>query len=470
MRNSQNAITLLLVIATLFIIGCATYYQKSQLFQENFVKGDIEQANKVLDKNKKAATDKNRLLYFLQKGVVLQLLDKYEESNSYFEQAYIFTEDYRKSYTKEAASLLSNPNVKPYVGEDHELVLIHYFKALNFLRMGQLDESLIECRRINNKLNLLNDRYEKKKNRYKRDAFAMNLMGIIYETSGDVNNAFIAYRNAYEAYNEDYQTYFGTSVPTQLKKDILRTAYQNGFTEELQKFEAKFGMNYVDEEMDGGELLFFWHNGLGPVKDESSINFFIVKGQGGVVTFVNEELGLSFPFILPATGQGSGGLGDLKFIRVAFPKYLERKPYFRTGELILDNTSYNLEMSENINEIAFKTLEDRRARELANSLLRLAVKQAAEHQASKQNENFGALLSVLDAVSEKADTRNWQTLPYSISYARVPLKEGKNQVKLKTYSPQKSRSAEENLEFKINKGETIFHIFNSLESIPLEHY
>ena len=84
-------------------------------------------------------------------------------------------------------------------------------------------------------------------------------------------------------------------------------------------------MNIARKE--GGELVFFWHNGMGPVKDEWSINFFIVKGQGGIVMFVNEELGLSFPFPLPPMGQSSGGLGDLKFVRVAFPKYLERKPY-----------------------------------------------------------------------------------------------------------------------------------------------
>ena len=230
------------------IAGCATYYQKSLIFQEHFVKGEIEDANKTLDKNKKAAKDKNRLLYFFQKGVVLQMLGQYAESNQYFEEAYIFTEDYRKNYTMEAVSLLTNPTIKPYTGEDHELVLMHYFKALNYLRMNQFDEALVECRRINNKLNLLNDRYEKKKNRYKRDAFAMNLMGITYEASGDINNAFIAYRNAYEAYEEDYKVYFNTDVPIQLKKDLLRTAYLNGFTEELEKFEQKFSMKYEHSE------------------------------------------------------------------------------------------------------------------------------------------------------------------------------------------------------------------------------
>lgn len=456
------------IVITLLTTACATYYQKNLEFQEHFVKGEIEEANTVLDKNKKAAEGKDRLLYFFQKGVVLQMLGRYDESNQALESAYLFTEDYRKSYTREAASIITNPSIKPYVGEDHELVLLHYFKALNYLQMKQYDEALVECRRINIKLNALNDRYEKKKNRYKRDAFVTNLMGIIYEASGDVNNAFIAYRNSYEAYAQDYTEHFNTEVPLQLKKDLLRTAYLNGFFEERQKYETEFSMEYESVAKEGGELVFFWHNGLGPVKDEWSVNFFIVKGQGGVVMFVNEELGLSFPFPLPPSGQSAGGLGDLKFVRVAFPKYLERKPYFRSGELLLGGNSYKLEKAENINEIAIKTLEDRMLRELGNALMRLALKQAAEQQVSNQNQNLGALMSVMNAVSEKADTRNWQTLPYSISYARVPLKEGNNQVKLKTYSPEKSREKVSDFDFEAKNGETIFYINHSLESIPLE--
>lgn len=106
-------------------------------------------------------------------------------------------------------------------------------------------------------------------------------------------------------------------------------------------------------------------------------------------------------------------------------------------------------------------------REVANSLMRLALKQAAEQQVRKQNENLGALLSVINAVSEKSDTRNWQTLPYSISYARIPLKEGVNQIKMKTYSPKRSRSEEEVFEFQAENGQTVFHIYHTLESIPL---
>ena len=158
--NVQKSLWLFIILFSFASLnGCMTYFQKNVLFQENFVKGDFEEANRILEKNKKAASDKDRLLYFLQKGVVSQLRGQYDESNEYFENAYLFTEDYRKSYTMEAASLISNPGIKPYTGEDHELVLLHYFKVMNFLQTNKFEEALVECRRINNKLNLLNDRY-----------------------------------------------------------------------------------------------------------------------------------------------------------------------------------------------------------------------------------------------------------------------------------------------------------------------
>ncbi len=465
-KTAKTKIIKTILIILLITAGCATYYQRNIKFQELFIQGKIEDAEKELKKNKRAAKDKNRLLYYLQNGVVSHILGKYEESNNFFEDAYIFTEDLQKNYAAEAFSLLYNPEVLPYRGEDFERVLIHYYKALNYLRLNKLEEAQVECRRINIILNQLNDKYSKHKNRYKSDAFALNLMGIIFEASGDYNNAFISYRNAYEAYEEVYRPLFGVATPLQLKKDLLRSAYQNGFTDELKKYEKSFGMQYSHNEQEGGELVFFWNNGLGPVKGEWSINFFIVRGKGGMVTFVNEEMGLSFPFFLEGS-DSSLTLGDLKFVRIAFPKYLERKPYFRNAELVASGKRYPLELAQDINGIAFKTLEDRMTRELATSLLRLALKQASEKAVRQKNENLGALLSIANALSEKADTRNWQTLPYSISYARIPLPEGKNTVELKSYSPRKSRENSEIFYLEIKKSKTLFYMFHDLESIPL---
>lgn len=458
--------------ALLFFIvflGCATYYQKNIKFQEHFVKGEIEQAAKILEKEEKAAKSKNQLLYFLQKGVVLQMLGNYQESNDFFEKAYLYTEDLQKNYATEALSFLTNPTILPYKGEDFERVQIHYYKALNYLRLNQFEEALVECRRINIELNSLNDKYANHKNRYKKDAFSYNLMGIIFEAAGEVNNAFISYRNAYETYRDEYQPFFNVNVPKQLKRDLLRTAYLNGFADDLEYYQDEFNMDYTPQPKEGGELIFFWNNGLGPVKSEWSINFFVVKGKGGLVTFVNDEEGLSFPFSSEGNSQDESlKLGDLKAVRVAFPKYLEREPYFRSAQLSIGDENYELELAQNINEIAFKTLNDRMIRELGNSLLRLAAKQATEYLVRKKNENLGALLSFANALTEKADTRNWQTLPYGIYYARIPLSTGENKLVLKEYAPSKQGESSISFNFYVEKNETIFHMYHTLESLPLE--
>lgn len=466
-KISQTIITHLLVAVIIVSLqGCVTYYQKNALFQEQFVKGEMEAANKILDSSKKKVKEKDKLLFDWQKGIVEQMLERYTESNQYFENAYLFAEDYKKNYGIEALSLVTNPMIKPYIGEDHELVLVHYFKALNYLRLHQYEQALVECRRIDIRLNDINDKYKGKQHHYKKDAFAINLMGITYEASGDINNAFIAYRNAYNAYVQDYLPNYGTAVPEQLKRDLLRSAYLNGFTDELRQYEQLFSTTYQPTAKSDAELIFFWHNGMGPIKDEWSVNFAVVKGSNGAIVFANKELGLTFPF--PSSSQGSGSIGDLKFVRIAFPKYLERRPYFNSALLKIDEQIFPLELGENINAIAFKGLQDRFWRELSNSIVRLALKQAAEQQLRKQNENLGALLSVLNAVSEKADTRNWQTLPYSISYARVPLKQGNNILELKTMASQSGHAETQKFEFDAKKGETKFHIFNSLNSAPLD--
>lgn len=467
MRDSRvlrRAVGLVLGSVLLGLLaGCATYYQKSIRFQEAFVNGDLQAANKLLQENAGAATGRDRLLYFFQKGVVLQMLGDYEASNAAFEEAYLFTEDVQKNYAAEALSLITNPMVTAYRGEDFEIVLLHYYKALNFLRLNRTEEALVECRRINIRLNELNDRYSGRENRYRRDAFAYNLMGIIFEAAGEINNAFISYRNAWEVYRDDYREHFGLGPPDQLKQDLLRTAYLNGFQEELAFFEKEFGRNYIHTPLEGGELVFFLNNGLGPVKGEWSINFALIRGDGGVVNFTNDELGISIPF---DTGNRHGDLKDLKFLRVAFPRYLERKPVYRSAELAVGERRIPLEIGENVNAIAYTTLEDRMLREFATGLLRLAIKQASEEALRKKHEGLGVLLSAVNAISEKADTRNWQTLPYWISYARVPLSPGSHEITLESHN-RHGGTDRDTFTFDIGKGETEFFLFHTLASQPL---
>jgi hypothetical protein len=460
--NTKSVVLILLIP---LLTACATFYEKNISFQEKIQKGDIQKAEKQLENDTKWENGKNRILYYLNRGYTNWLLEEYENSNKYFSIADNLIEDQLKNFGNELLALMINPTIKPYRAEDFEVVILNYFKALNYISLNDKNAALVEVRKINNKLNSLNDKYPANKNRYARDAFAHLFMGLIYDSDGDNNNAFIAYRNAYEVYKEDYTENFKVSAPEQLKKDLMRTAYLGGFFEELHNYENEFNTKYVHKQSKTPELIFFWLNGFGPVKDEWSINFTVLPGKNGIVTFANEDLGISIPIFTGNYGSNEkAALSDLRFLRIAFPKYVERKPEFTDASISINSDkNYPLEMAQNINEIAIKTLHDRMVREVSNSIGRLAVKKGLEAVASKQNANLGTILSIANALTEKADTRNWQSLPYSISYTRIPLEKGENKLQLKTTTASKQTSKHE-LNLNADKDKTYFMYFHSLES------
>lgn len=428
MTSCKNSIILL--FSLLLFSACASYYQKQTNFNQKFTSGNLEAAKRYLEQHDKQAEKKDRLLYFLDRGVVEHLLGNYQESNFYFEEAYLFTQDFRKSFSGDFLEMTANPMLRPYRGEDFEVVLIHFYKTLNFIKLGRLDDALVEVKRINIKLNKLNDRYEDKKNRYKVDAFALNLMGMIYEARGNYNDAFIAYRNAYEAYNEVYAEEFNVPAPQQLKHDLIRMAAYNGFWQEKEMYEKEFGLQYQKQAAQQPMLNFFWLNGLGPVKGEFSLNLTSLNNaQNGILTFANEAEGFSIP-VNTNQFNGQTDFSDLNLIRMAVPRYNSRQPMASHASLIYMNQTYELTLAEDIESIARSTLQDRLTRELAKSVGRLAIKQAAQAAVRKENEELGSLVSILNAVTEKADTRNWQSLPHSISYMRIPLDTAYNELKL----------------------------------------
>ena len=445
------------------LTGCVSFYELNYAFNQSFERGDIEESIDILSKDKKAENRKARLVYYANYGIGTHLLGKYEESNQWFEKAYIFGEDYRKNLLNVAGSYFTNPNLVLYPGEDHEHLLLLYYKALNYLKSNDYESALVECRRLNQRLYELGDKY-RSENKYRKDAFIHNLMGLIYDASGDYNNAFIAYRNALEIYENEYKNLFQLSVPNQLIYDLIRTARLSLLSEEAEYYQEKFQVDYSYSPSEGGELIFFWHNGLAPIKQQWAINFVTVPGeQEGWVIFQNEELGLFFPFKFGSddTEEEDGGISitDISLTRVAFPKYVEREPLITTAALVLDNHTFSLEKTQDINAIAFKVLNERMLEELGKGLLRIALKKALEIKAREENENLGFLVSALNFATEQADTRSWQTLPHAIHYARIPLKAEKNSIAF--IAPESPQDTLKTFVFYGKKGKSQFQIYRT---------
>ena len=368
------------------------------------VAGRFDQALQILDNPKKYGTN-NQLLLLMDKGLVLHMAGRYEESIPVFEEAKIkYEELYTLSLRKEAASWLWNDYALPYRGEDFERVMINVFQALNYAALGNLQEALVEARDADSTLNMINDQYPaNKKNIYRRDAFCRLLTALLYEADGNVNDALIAYRLSWDAYQHDYLGQYGTEAPEILKENLLAAAEKFGDPNIHEYRHALTGLTYIpwDDKKKRAEIIVVEYQGYSPIKIPVQIPFPLPDGYISQISFPQYEKRSyeTLPLQIKATALGSG------------------LTYFNSSEI-----------GEDIEAIAIKNLDDRKVRVIAKAALRPAAKyfaQKALENDIRKNHGEGTakvipiLGSLYNLFSEQADLRSWQTLPAQIRIGHV---------------------------------------------------
>lgn len=124
--------------------------------------GDYESAYNQLEQEKEALyTGKDKVLYTLDKGLLLRYSGNYEQSNTSLSNAEKLIEEYyATSITQTIGSYLLNDNVLDYGGEDFEDIYTNLFMAMNYIQLGEIDSAFVEIRRFNNKIKLLSSKYD----------------------------------------------------------------------------------------------------------------------------------------------------------------------------------------------------------------------------------------------------------------------------------------------------------------------
>jgi len=158
--------TLIFAALLLLLTGCASFRtEKSQYVgvDQMLARADYPAAISKIESAKQTAyTHKDRVVYYLDIGMLYHWNGDYEKSNQMLEQAERgIEENFTKSITRSASSMIMNDNILAYAGEDYEDIYLNVFKALNYLALGRNDEAFVEVRRINNKLVQLGSKYDK---------------------------------------------------------------------------------------------------------------------------------------------------------------------------------------------------------------------------------------------------------------------------------------------------------------------
>lgn len=261
----------LLQSGVLFLSACAPVTTHYAFVEKHIAAHNPIGADTVIEKEEKGYGDNSRLLYFLDRGMTLSLAGQHEKSSQMLDRAAQTADElYTQSLTRHGAALLTNDNLLPYSGEDFERVFIHLISALNYAQMDLLDEALVECRRVDTQLNSINDRYQDKKNGYKEDAFARYLSGVLYEARGEVNDAFLSYRKAFETYRDWAETY-QTPIPPMIVADLLRTTDALHLQDEHEAYQRDFPTTLWTKSealSPQGEIVVISLNGKSPRKED----------------------------------------------------------------------------------------------------------------------------------------------------------------------------------------------------------
>ncbi len=359
-------------LSGLIMFGCATYQTKVDSARTELTARNPEKAIKTLQP---LADDpgKDQLVYILDYAVALQQADNYKESAKYFGKADKIADiqDYT-SLSREASSLILNAEMVQYKGDDFEKILISAVNAINYLMLGQLDDALVEVRRVNQKLYKF--KFDAKRD-YEQSPYASYLAGLIWEADGKYDDSYIDYKKAYEL------------APnfTPLHADLIRAAIRARREEDVVKWKKAFPEVQIGSEWQdakNGEIVLVYQQGWGPRK-------------------------------YPRTEAPR------------FPKLFPVNTYTKRAELQIEGIDkLQTESIYSVQDVEIKTLESDYAGIVAKRLVGIATKAVIADQIRQKNKLLGSLASIALNASDRADLRQWSTLPETFQIARKFLKAG----------------------------------------------
>lgn len=397
----------------LILSACASYQSNVQQARDDLEYGRYQNAIEKLKPLAEKDSD-DQLVYLFDLGMAYQLAGDYKESNRILLKADKLSEvqDYH-SISRIAGSLLSAAELVQYKGESYEKILVNAMMAVNYLSLGELDDAMVEVRRLNEKLTKY--RIDGGKS-YEQLSIAKYLSAIIYEAQKKYDDAYIAY-------DETYKIDGSQKI---LTEDLIRAAKMARRNEEYRK----------------------WKDDFSDIKEKPS--------------WYDKNLG---EFVL---------IFQSGWIQRKYPDpHSPRFPYLRHVFTSIDNVLVEDESSNQYTNYFRYSVEDTAQRIfnedygalVANRLAGIATKAVAADQIRQKNEALGNIAWIVMNIADRADLRQWSTLPGVIQVVRIPMSAGHHHFVLKARGWEGNVTGETLQEFDVDikPGEKIFRTVRTLK-------
>lgn len=408
-RQSRRLAGVSLIL--LFLVSCATHQAKLSGPRDLIRAGQYTEAAEELKKlTEESGGDK--LLFLMEYGTALRIAGRFKESNQAFLQADKLSDelDYH-SVSRVAIAALGSEEMLQYKGESYEKLLINAYLAMNFIALGDRDAAMVEVRRINDKVNKLR---ADGRSDYEYNPFAIYLSALIWEADRRFDDAYIAYEKAYK---------LAPGLPA-LPTDLVRSAKLARRMDTYEKWKREFPQvkedsSWYDNKL--GEVIVVYEQGWGPKKDYSYADHRI-------------------PQLVPQSSM-------TKQILV---KANNNKAY--------STKVYDLEAA------SITTLNADYQWMVARKIGAFIAKEVVSDQIRQKDETLGLIANLIMHVSDRADLRNWVTLPQTVQVARLRLPAGTYKVDIQGLDAWQSPTADvkEGVEVKLRAGQKQFISYRSL--------
>lgn len=392
------------------VLGCSACAAPSLRYKTEVNRlaaaGKFAEAEKhITSKQAKMYAKKDVHLAQLDRAALLHDAYQAPESDRLLDSAQNRIEDlYTKSISANAATLFINDLTTPYYVADYEKAFTFFYRAMNFLQQDNAMSAAVEARKA---VFFLDHLRNQKSKGYVDDPFIQYFASLVFESVGQLSDARIARTNALAAYQK-LDTNFHVKTPN--------------FT-------------VPSNAADLGEVIIFHYNGLLPLKTTQTLQLAWDRAMSIASSPVETRTQVA-PEVQNALYAGIMGSA----VTISFPA-LEMQPYHVRGSLaVVNGQQYPLIPVADLAALAVQDLKDSMPAIWFRTVTRAVVKQIAavqaRHAAAKAAEDdtigylAGMLVSALGAATEKADTRQWFTLPAQIYMTRLFVQPGKRDIQL----------------------------------------
>jgi hypothetical protein len=372
----KNFITFIL-LSTILLTSCSTFVDLTEA-QTSYYRGDYESTLNFLVLNYPQIEKKQgTIVYHLDEGIVAHAGENFKTSNvSLLKAERAIEENFTKSISANVGSFFLNESVRDYESAFYEDIYSNIFLSLNYYHLNNIEDAMVEVRRSLDKLQLREQNLPKLKAELENQLADNN--------AKKINNKLSAFESSFDSSALSY--YLSSLFSFEFGDfDTFRISRDKG--QATSKLLAKY---YLEDEYTAFDTL------KNVTEDSTLVNFIAFSGLAPVKeSKVDKNI-----LVIDQYVDDDGLYHKPYYTNVVYSVPKKRGSVVKSIEVKIGTKKYNLEAFENLELIAFESLEQKCSGEYIRAYIRALSREIGKAATDTASVEEGATFVQSSMISD----------------------------------------------------------------------